>query len=128
LVALAMLAALAGCSKKEKKAKPRVEPMSAAEKQRGVDACTAYVERLCRCAETRPELKESCALVRTAQLEALRMAVAASNKKDEDAHVRWRTQVTARRIIQTCFEENNRLDPSICPVEPPPASTEPTPP
>jgi hypothetical protein len=109
------IAALAGCEEKQETPKPKLRPISASEEERGLDACTAYVERLCRCAEIRPELREKCELVRTARVESLRMALAASRSEDADVRVRWRTEITARRIMSRCIEEDNALDPALCP-------------
>jgi len=105
-----------GCSKEEAEtSRHEIIPISAAEEERGIDACTAYAERLCRCADSHPEYAEKCALIRTARLEALQMAIAASREATEDDRVRWRTALTARRLISRCIEEDNLLDLAICP-------------
>ncbi len=99
----------------------KVPPLTDTEVARGREACTRYIERLCRCAETHPEYRKECELIRHARLDALNKVIAASESVD-DAHVRWRTQVTARRIMSRCIEDDNRLDTAICPREAPPAA------
>jgi hypothetical protein len=109
-----------GCKSKDEgstTAAPAVEQLSPSEKERGRAACAAYIERLCRCAETRPELREECDLIRNARPDALEKALAAAETVD-DPHVAWRTMVTARRIMSRCIEDDNRLDPGLCPRVP----------
>jgi len=108
----------AGCSKKKETSEHEIIPITADEEKRGIEACTAYVERLCRCAETHAEYADECAMIRRARVEALRKAVAASRREGEGNHVRWRTGVTARRLIARCIEADNKLDLSICPRAP----------
>jgi len=115
--ALLVVCVLAGCKDTPEPRKREIVPISASEEKRGLDACTLYVARLCRCAESRAELKEQCDLIRTARVEALRKALAASRDESEDDHVRWRTGITARRIMSRCIEEDNKLDLATCPRE-----------
>jgi len=117
-------ALLGGCrgDAHEAPAPDKVQPLSDSEKARGREACTRYIERLCRCAESHPEYRQQCELIRHARLDALDKAIAASESVD-DPNVAWRTQVTARRIMSRCIEDDNRLDTAICPREAPPAES-----
>lgn len=118
LLAILLLVVAVGCKEQpEAPAKqPLVEPISAAEVKRGQDACASYIGRLCQCAKTHPEYAEECDLIRNARPDALRKALAAA-ETNEDENVRWRTQVTARRIMSRCIEDDNRLDLGKCPRE-----------
>ena len=75
-VAVALIAALGlgagGCKKHDAKPATRPEPISAAERKRGDDACNAYLARLCACAATRPEMASRCEL-KQAKKEAIEM-------------------------------------------------------
>lgn len=116
LVGLVLMTA---CGREEApSARAKVEPLSAAEVKRGHDACRTYIERLCRCALTHTEYVEECELIRNARPDALRKAIEAS-ETNEDDNVRWRTQVTARRIMARCIEDDNRLDIGKCPRQAP---------
>jgi hypothetical protein len=115
------LGILLGCQgkaeKTQKKPADEVLQLSPNEKQRGREACATYIERLCRCAQSHPEYQKECELIRNARPDALDKAIAASETVD-DANVRWRTQVTARRIMSRCIEDDNRLDLVQCPRVP----------
>ena len=114
-IAIAVISAalLFGCKKAEEAPKREVEPISESEKERGVTACNIYVEHLCACAKSRPELTEKCDLQREARPEALGKALQAA-AVSADPDVQWRLQITARRFIKNCIEEDNKLF-AICP-------------
>jgi hypothetical protein len=111
-VLLALLCILAGC-KKEEQADGRPRPISVEERKRGADACTAYVARLCKCAESKPELAERCHL-KKAKPEALKLALDVDD--DPNAHPQdiFLAQESARQVIAKCIEENAALD-AECP-------------
>ncbi|RMH43298.1 MAG: hypothetical protein D6689_05455 [Deltaproteobacteria bacterium] len=122
LVAAACIAGATGCKKKaDDEPDPWTAPpvMSDAEQQRGRQACEAYVARLCACAESRPELAESCRLAQ-AQPEALAQLFGMLNGKEGALGQRElrEAQHTARRIIKDCFEKDAALDPATCPRPP----------
>ena len=80
----------ASCKEHEEAAvKPAVEPLSAAEVERGHDACRTYIERLCRCAAIHPEYAEECELIRHARPDAILLTY--------DAQEGYRNEV-ARRL------------------------------
>ncbi len=130
LLAVALVCALTACAKRdEAPAGPRgPEPMSLAEQQRGLQACRAYAERVCRCAKTDPSLAKECSLApsRPAALEGTLEIV---NKGHGKAAINDQvaTQSGARKIINECFSADAKLDPATCPREAPAGSAEPAP-
>jgi len=110
---LALLVGLAGCKKEEQQAPGRPAPISESERKRGDEACTAYVARLCACAEKKPELAERCQM-KKAKPEALQLALEVDN--DPNAHPQdiFAAQESARQVIAKCIEENAALD-AECP-------------
>jgi hypothetical protein len=117
-IALA-LAAVGGCKQGDRAASqpPAVEPeatvdpaqdpsgMSAAEAERGRQACRSYVAQVCSCAEKDAELASECdmARARPQALEmSLRSAVAEGNATDKD---RRSIQANAEQIARACIED-----------------------
>ena len=122
LVVVLALAATTGCKAKKKgegsgsSAAPRKDLMTPAEKQRGQDACTAYVKQLCDCAAGKPDdvaLKERCELKR-AKPEALELllGVIEDPKSSEDSMLR--ASVEARKLVAKCIEETVQLPSMGC--------------
>jgi len=81
--------------------------MDEAEQARGRTACSAYVARLCRCAQDHRELAEQCTLAR-AQPEALAQLLGMVNGVEGKLGKREfrEAQHTARRIVKDCFEKD----------------------
>jgi hypothetical protein len=95
-------------------------PMNAPEAERGTEACAAYVERVCACAQTKPEdaeLAEQCHMA-PAKSKSLDMVLEV-NGTTESADERVKTERTARRIMASCIEEQSKLDSRGCPRSPP---------
>jgi hypothetical protein len=117
LVALSVLAA---CSRSEPAGQPAdwtaPPPMQKPEQERGTQACSRYVARVCACAQSAPELAEQCQLARS-QPEALAVLLAMVNGKQGKLGQREfrEAQVTARKIVRDCFESDAALDPRVCP-------------
>ena len=114
---LAALLLLAACSKDDARPAPtratRPDPMVDSERQRGKDACQAYVDRLCKCAETKPNLKDTCTL-KHAKIDALADLLQIDDDPTQSAQNVATAQDGARKIIEKCIEENEALDPQ-CP-------------
>ena len=116
LVLVPLALALGACSKKEdgNKAPAAASPLPKAEAERGLQACNAYVARLCACAESRPELAEECALAQSRpqafQLNLELSATPGLSGAEHDA-----VKAEARKIAAACFEDEARLDPETCP-------------
>ena len=119
VLALWAVCALAACKKSDDAAPAWSAPpvMESAEQERGLQACDAYVARVCRCAEADPDaLGEQCRLA-SEQPAALRTTLSLLNGDEgqfgpDDARA---LQATARRIIKDCFEADVALDPKTCP-------------
>ena len=114
--ALALLVGLvvaAGCKGEEKTPGGRPKPISVAERERGKNACEAYVERLCTCAKAKPELAERCEL-KHAKPEALVLALEVDDSPEAAPREVAQAQDQARKIIAKCIEENAALD-TECP-------------
>lgn len=118
LLALLLPLALSqgACSKKEASdsAAPAVSPLPKAEAERGLQACQAYVARLCACAESQPELAEECALAR-ARPQAFQLNLDLSATPGLEGAEQKAVKVEARKIAAACFEDEARLDPETCP-------------
>ncbi len=110
----ALVVASLGC---KGKAAPRVEPgpvsdrpapMTLPERQRGADACTTYVERLCACAKQKPALAEQCEL-KHAKPEALALTLGVDDDPTSTRDSIVRAQREARKIIALCIQEAAQL-------------------
>ena len=116
-IALGVLFALCavGCRKTDRPAADQAQPpreaatdpsrASAAEAERGREACRSYVDQVCACAETNAELAEECSMARArpqALDMSLRSAAAAGNATEKD---RRSIQANAEQIARACIED-----------------------
>ena len=117
--AVVVVSCLAVACKKQEAPPPAEQPpapaIPAAEIERGQDACNAYVEKVCACANTVPAMKDPCALA-TALPEAIEVAMsvtmsASSTQKD----VKQAAQ-SIRKIIAECIQETAKLPAAGCPA------------
>jgi hypothetical protein len=92
----------------------RPAAITAPERNRGIDACTMYVEHLCACAKIKPELAESCEL-KHAKPEALALALGVEADPSSTRDSILRAQREARKIIALCIEEAAQLPTLGCP-------------
>jgi hypothetical protein len=115
IVLLALL--LCACGKKdEAPAGTRPVAIPSAERQRGGDACKAYVERLCACAKAHPEraeVKDRCDRDQ-ALPSAMELALGIDDDPDVAAQDVFRAQGEARKVIATCVEGVNWLATHQC--------------
>lgn len=109
-VALALLAASAGCSKKHDAPAPEPRPaaMSVDEVKRSEDACHAYVERACACAATVPAAQAECANARPLP-DAIRIALEVSSSPDSKPDIVLQTQASVRKTVKQCIEATAKL-------------------
>ncbi len=116
-IVLAACLFFAACSKKdEQPANLRPVAIPAVERQRGTDACKAYVDKLCACAKAHPEradVKDRCD-----RDQALPSAMSLALGIDDDPDVApedvFRAQGEARKVIATCVEGINWLATHQC--------------
>jgi hypothetical protein len=102
---------LAACAKKAAEEAPPVAPMSAEEVQRSKDACQAYVDRVCACAEKVPAVKEQCDLAR-AMPDALQLQLAFATAPETKKNDVLAAQAGVRKAVKECIEETAKL-PSV---------------
>ncbi|HVV82801.1 MAG TPA: hypothetical protein VHE35_06960 [Kofleriaceae bacterium] len=113
-LALGLFAAGAGCKHHEERAAPPPPAVSAAERQRGTDACNDYVQRLCACAANKPELADRCKL-KHAKPEALALALAVTDDPSSSADSVARARSEMAKIVAKCIEEAAQLPALGCP-------------
>ncbi len=101
--------ALGACKKQEEPAPAPAPPAIAeAEIERGQDACRAYIERACACAETVPAAQEPCKLARGIpdSLDLLVQVAAHPETERQDAA---QTAAALRKIVARCIEGTAKL-------------------
>jgi hypothetical protein len=107
---LALALALAACGKREEPAKrqpaPQLAPLPAVEVQRGKDACSAYVTKVCAC--TSDAGKHACQLAQALPA-ALEIALETSLNPSTDKDNAMRAQVNVRETAKECIEQAAKL-------------------
>jgi hypothetical protein len=88
--------------------------MPASEVKRGQDACAAYVDKVCACAETAPAMAQPCALAR-ALPDALQVALDVATNAESARRDALQAQDSVRNIAKACIEEIARLPVAGCP-------------
>ena len=108
---LLVLALVAGC-KKQQDAPPAPtnnEPaIPAAELERGEDACTAYIEKACKCAETVPAAQPKCDAAKAFPA-VLKMSTELTMSKDSVAKDVKQAAMTIRKTVAECIQETAQL-------------------
>lgn len=112
--ALAILVLLVACSKHEDAApkKAQVPPLPAAEVQRGQDACTAYIAKVCAC--TSPAALKQCPLAK-ALPEAMKLALDTAANPETDRNDALRAQTNVLETAKQCIEQVAKLPALGCP-------------
>ncbi len=109
------LALLAGCKKQEKAPQQQSVPaMPAEEVKRSEDACKAYVERVCACAETVPAAADPCKLSR-ALPEAVRIGLEVAASPDSKPDIVQQSYASVRKTAKECIEQLAKLPALGCP-------------
>jgi hypothetical protein len=113
LVVLALL--LTGCKAKESKqhSVKQVKEMSAMEIQRGQDACRVYVEKVCACATSKPDLAKQCELSK-ALPQAIEISLSVANNPDSKPDIVQQSYANVRKTIGNCIQETARLPAAGC--------------
>ena len=109
LAMTAAMAAMTACEKKPKPTKQKpVAGLTDVELKRGEEACKAYVDKVCACAQTKPDLAQQCQLAK-ALPEALQIALSVATHPDTKPDVATQSFDSARQTIGTCIEEASKL-------------------
>lgn len=116
IAAVALTLALGACSKKAEDEAPPLSPevVPPAELKRGQDACSAYVEKVCACADKLPALKDQCTLAK-ALPEAINTLMPVSLNSESSPRDVRQTAAAVRKTIKTCIEETAKLPAAGCP-------------
>jgi hypothetical protein len=111
-----VLALVAGCSKKQEPQQDPTRPASIpqAELERGRDACKAYVDKVCKCAETVAAVVEQCKLAK-ALPEVIELALGVSSSTDSTAKDSLHAAAGIRNTIAACIEKTAQLPAQGCP-------------
>ena len=121
MVLAAALLVAAGCRTRDADPAPAMPPpVAEAEVMRGKAACQDYIEKVCACAEARPDDAEVGALcdMSGAKLSSLVMVMQV-NQSPADAKERAATSATMRKIIRSCIEGTSDLVKRGCSLSPP---------
>lgn len=111
VLALALVASLAGCAKKKESKhddKAAVATMSDSEIQRSRDACATYVEKVCACAQTKPDLVKQCELAK-ALPEAVRIGLEVAASPDSKPDIVEQSYASVRKTVAECIEQTAKL-------------------
>ncbi|MDB4957357.1 MAG: hypothetical protein JWO36_4926 [Myxococcales bacterium] len=106
-----------GCAKKreaEPVADDRAPMMPADEVQRSRDACAAYVEKACACADKVPAAKQACDLSH-ALPEAVRISLEVAASPDSTKSDGLSAQRSVRKTVKECIEQTAKLPMLGCP-------------
>jgi len=116
-IVVAAVVVTAACKKEAPAKSTRPAPLSATERKRGNEACTAYLAKVCACAQARPaeaDLAERCRLDK-ALSDALELAIGVDDNPEATYADVWRAQDQARKIVANCLQSVNELAGKGCP-------------
>ena len=114
LVVLALLALCPGCRDREEAPPAPAPVMPATEIKRALDACKAYVDKVCSCAKTVPAMQQACELAR-AYPDAIQVELDVAASPDSSRRDVRQTHGGVRNIVKTCIEESAKLPAAGCP-------------
>ena len=114
-----LVLALGGCSKRKSEEAPppptNNDPAIPAEElKRGQDACQAYLDKACKCAETVPAAKDKCEAAK-AFPEVVRMGTELTMSTDSSKKDVKQAAMTIRKTISECIQEEQKLPALGCP-------------
>jgi hypothetical protein len=115
-VAIWAVCAVAAC-KQSADAPPAAAPMPtmpASEIKRGQDACKAYVDKVCACADSVPAMAKQCALAH-ALPDAIQVGLDVAASDDSTRRDVLQVHDSVRRIVKKCIEDIARLPAAGCP-------------
>ena len=93
---------------------PAVPVMPASEVRRGQDACNAYVDKACACAETVPAMKQPCALAH-ALPDAIQVGLGVAANPESSRRDVVSAHDSVRKVVKECIEEIAKLPAAGCP-------------
>ena len=117
VVVAVLVAGAVACKQEAPDRGARPAPISASERKRGGDACSAYLEKVCACARSRPaetDLAERCKLD-VSLGEALELVLTVDDNPEATATDVWRAQDQARKIAANCLQSINEVAARGCP-------------
>jgi len=86
----------------------------ASEVKRGQDACKAYVDKVCACADATPALKEACSLAR-ALPDAIQAGLEVTANPESTRRDALQANDSVRKVVKECIEETAKLPAAGCP-------------
>lgn len=109
-IVLVLLASVTGCKAPEHKAKAKPTPggMTEIEVKRGEDACKVYIDKICACAQTKPELAKQCELAK-ALPDAMHLSLAVALNPESKPDIAEQSFSSAKKTISSCIDETGRL-------------------
>ena len=93
---------------------PSMPVMLASEVKRGQDACKAYVDKVCACAETVPAMRQPCSLAR-AFPDAMQVSLDIASSAESTRRDVLQAHASVRNIAKKCIEETAKLPAAGCP-------------
>ena len=93
---------------------PAMPVMPASEAKRGQDACKAYVDKVCACAETVAAMKQPCGLAR-ALPEAIEVSLSVAGNAESTRRDVVQANDSVRKVVKECIEETAKLAGAGCP-------------
>ena len=112
---LLILVVVACSTKPEPPPAPAKAPaMSVEEVQRSRDACNAYVEKVCACADKVEAAKPACGLAK-ALPDAVRLGLEVAASPDSTRDDVLQSQASVRKTVKECIEDTAKLPALGCP-------------
>jgi hypothetical protein len=109
--------ACAGCKQQAEAPAAEARPVPvvpASEVKRGQEACKAYVDKVCACAETVAAMKQPCSLAR-ALPEAMQVGLDVARTAESTRRDVVQANDSVRKIVKECIEETAKLPAAGCP-------------
>jgi hypothetical protein len=114
-LSFALVASL-GCKAKENQRKPPPKAPSAMtdiEVKRGEDACKTYVDKVCACATSKPDLAKQCELAK-ALPQAMQISLATAMNPDSKPDIVEQSYDSAKKVVAECIQDTAQLPSQGC--------------
>ncbi|MGE5182926.1 MAG: hypothetical protein ACM31C_12725 [Acidobacteriota bacterium] len=96
-------------------AQDKAPAMAPEEIQRSRDACQAYVDRVCACADKLAAVKQQCGLAK-ALPDAIRLGLEVAASPDSSKDDVLQAQASVRKAVKECIEQTAKLPSLGCPA------------